>query len=111
MNTNKPVHVHDCEHCIYLGTFFDAVIHEEPGTLKKEAIDCYWCRRGKEKCPNLCSVLGRFGSEGQEYLSSHPFEAFAEGDSYLSKAQGWYLYALLQAVRMGLYTPAPPNKN
>lgn len=52
---------------------------------------------------SLDSILGRYGSEGHEYFSSHPPEAMAGPEEYLAIADKWYLFALVQATRKGLY--------
>ena len=99
---DKPVHEHDCDACKYLGTY--TVLPDSiPGEDKY--IDCYWCDNPGH--PNLSSVIGREGSDGPAYSSSHPPEAFAAKQEYLQHARSWYLFALIQASRMGLYTFAP----
>ena len=96
---DKPVHEHDCDACIYLGTYTDL------GDKKDKHIDCYWCKSRDND--NLHSVIGRHSSEGSDYASSHPPEAFAEKQEYLKHARSWYLFALIQASRKGLYQFAP----
>jgi type 1 glutamine amidotransferase len=95
MNLN---YTHDCTKCIYLGS----IKKRHPGD---NAIDCYVCL-DKEN-PSLHSIIGRFGSEGEEYYSSHPPEAFTAKMEYLELADRWYLFALHQMIRRGLYTLPP----
>jgi hypothetical protein len=94
----KPKHKHDCTHCVFLGTYLDNKVNNIQGT--RDEIDCYWC--DKPDFPSLSSILGRYGSEGPEYFSYHPPEAFAD-KHFLERAQAWYLYAMLKATLMGLY--------
>lgn len=94
---NKPHHTHDCDKCVYLGSVYAKRNNDFP----KEYIDCYWCV--KELYPSLTSVIGRFGSDGPDYSSSHPPEAFADPNDYLMIADRWYLFALLRATELGLY--------
>lgn len=91
----KPRYTHDCDKCIYLGT-----VYARRENDCKDYIDCYWCAN---RYPSLSSVLGRYGNEGPEYMSSHPPEAFASGNDYLMMADRWYLFAMFQAVKLGLY--------
>jgi hypothetical protein len=93
----KPIYTHDCDKCVYLGTY------ENRRHGYSEQIDCYWC--AKPDFPRLSSILGRYGSDGPQYSSSMPPEAFAYSQDYLITAEGWYLFALLQATLRGLYKP------
>lgn len=95
----KPVHMHDCDDCIYLGTYSNY----RTGSTDKH-VDCYWCNKGKSGT-NLASILGRYSSYGPDYSASHPPEAFASQQDYLHYAEAWYLFSLLQATRLGLYKP------
>lgn len=61
----KPKFQHDCKKCVFLG----GMISKSRGML-----DIYWC---PSKNKNLSSIIGRYGSDGHEYYSSHPPEAFA----------------------------------
>lgn len=99
----KPVHQHDCDRCVYLGTINRDRFGDDVDGNK---IDCYWCK--SPSSPNLDSVIGRFGSNGPDYSSSLPPEAFAMGDEYLINAERWYLYAILQATLKGLYKKVYP---
>lgn len=92
----KPRYTHDCEKCVYLGT-----VYAERENDCKNYIDCYWCKN--ERYPSLTSVIGRYGSDGPEYSSSLPPEAFAAGNDYLMMADRWYLFALFRATVLGLY--------
>lgn len=92
----KPQHKHNCTRCVYLGTVYDRA------NEKRNPIDCYWCASPTKE--TLCSVLGRYGSEGSEYMSSHSPEAFSGPCEYLTQfAERWYLFSLLQASMLGLY--------
>lgn len=93
----KPVHTHDCDRCVYLGTISPRSASDSEG----QWIDCYWCENKEH--PQLSSMLGRYGSNGPEYASSHPPEAFASKDDYLLFADRWYLFSLLRATWLGLY--------
>ncbi len=99
MNT-KPVHVHDCDTCIYLGTIKPRTT-DGKATDTEQFIDCYWCADTTH--PGLSSVIGRYGSEGSEYASSHPPESFAMKYDYLLIADRWYLFALMQGYLRGLW--------
>lgn len=99
---SKPQFEHDCDSCIYLGTYSDY----SSGNPRAKHVDCYWCNIGKEENSALASILGRYSSAGPDYSSSHPPEAFASGQDYLHYAQAWYLFSIVQAIRAGLYKPA-----
>lgn len=94
---SKPVWQHDCKSCIYLGTI-------KPRSKDDEPVDCYWCRKGSDPAPTHVSMLGRYGNEGHEYASNSP-PNHNDPDDYLLIADRWYLFALLEATRRGLYTP------
>lgn len=96
---SEPVWKHDCKSCIYLGTI-------KPRNKEDVPVDCYWCSNKSDTAPIHVSILGRFGNEGLEYASSNPPEAFSGADDYLLIADRWYLFALLEAARRGLYVLA-----
>lgn len=98
---DKPVYEHDCDACKYLGTYTHLASSSDE---QDKFIDCYWCVNPEHR--SLDSVIGREGSDGSNYASSHPPEAFAD-KNYLQHARSWYLFALIQASRMGLYTFSP----
>lgn len=85
--------IHDCQSCIFLAHFLD----------KDVTVDIYWCKN--PGMSSLDSVLGRYGNRGEEYFSSNPLEAFSGAESYLNIASKWYIFALLQANKLGLYSP------
>ena len=97
----EPKHTHDCDKCTYLGSVKKWRASKNDYTI----IDCYVCL--KADSPNLHSIIGRYGSDGPEYASSHPPEAFEEKDTYLTHAESWYLFSLIEMIRRGLYTPSP----
>lgn len=53
--TTKPNFVHDCEGCIFLGTY----------EWEKQSFDLYTCKQGV----NWPTVIARFSSDGPDYLS------------------------------------------
>lgn len=92
--TAKPKFAHDCERCVFLGRI--------DSENESEAIDIYWCK--SPTIQSLDSVIGRYSCDSSDYYSSHPPEAFAGPEEYLTRAGRWYLFALVQAARKGLYT-------
>jgi len=92
--TTKPKFIHDCSQCIFLGSSVS-------DRNKNMSVDVYWCK--SSTMPSMDSVLGRYGNKGHEYFSSHPPEAMAGPEEYLTIADKWYLFALIQATRKGLY--------
>ena len=89
-----PHHTHDCDRCVHFGT------------VDWEGIpaDLYWC--AKPEHPSLDSVLVRYGSNGPEYWSAHPPEAFADPEGFISSLRernhpALVLYA--RAAEAGLY--------
>lgn len=89
-----PKHEHDCEACRYLGQVQDG----------GDVVDVYW---HVSSTSSLASVIGRRSSEGHDYASSNPPEAFSGPGEYLMRnAPRWYLYALAVAARRGLWLPA-----
>lgn len=89
---NGPQHEHDSECCTFLG--------------RHGKVDIWWCeKKGNRVSMSLTSVLGRYGSDGPEYASSHPPQAFAEPIDYLYAAEGWYHQALSRAKKENLLTP------
>ncbi len=90
-----PVYMHDCQKCIFLGTL------KPLSSDGEKEIDCYICIKSNI---NLSSIIGRYGNEGYQYVSSHPYHAFAGGDEYLLLADRYYLYSIIQAARLGLIT-------
>lgn len=106
MMTVKPKFTHDCERCVFLGHVKSRL---EPEDESQEAIDIYWCK--SPRIQSLDSVIGRYSCDGPDYYSSHPPEAFAGPEEYLARAGRWYLFALVQAARKGLYNfPAVKRK-
>lgn len=91
----KPRHTHDCEKCIFLGRSDDS--------KEGAQIDVYWCVSPSMR--SLDSVIGRFGSDGPDYFSSHPPEAMSDPSGYLDIAKRWYLFALAKATLLGIYKP------
>lgn len=88
--------VHDCAVCIALGS-------TEVGNTP---VDLYYCRQGHEKHPALASLIARYGSEGQEYIASHPPEAFAKG--YVAKP--WEALIVARARAAGVYLDPSPGR-
>lgn len=100
----KPVHQHDCDKCIYLGSVYEFTA----GKKDPQLIDTYWC--GQQNHYLQGSILGRYGDAGPEYASSLPPHCFGGGatpaenmEQFLAMQSGWYHYALLKATWMGLY--------
>jgi hypothetical protein len=92
----SPKFQHDCDRCTYLGT-----VQNKGGHF----FDLYWCANASH--PALSSVLCRYGSEGPEYSSSHPPEAFAGPEEFIALSKQYerpYIHAMARAVRMGLYS-------
>jgi len=68
-----PRYQHDCDTCIFLG--------------RECEIDIYICNH-QDDC-RMASLLGRYGNECSEYMSSlQPF-CFSGPENYLHDAQGW----------------------
>jgi hypothetical protein len=82
---DHPRYQHDCQKCKYLGQF--------------EEYDFYWCK--SHNLPTLDSILARYGSDGPEYLSSHPPGAFCGESNQFP----WYVEILKRAEKEGLYDP------
>jgi hypothetical protein len=97
----KPTHKHDCDRCIYLGSLIKELRAGPIVITSDNVIDCYWCKNTDN--PNLSSIIGRYSSDGPDYASSHPPECFAGGIDILQCSDRWYLFALLQAIRLNLY--------
>jgi hypothetical protein len=88
----KPRFTHDCNGCVYLGTY-DKHVRGEFNRW-----DLYWC---KSKNENLSSLIARYGDEGHEYRSSHPPEAFCVDYEPTEIERE----TLARALVRGLYTP------
>lgn len=73
--TDQAHFEHDCERCIFLGSWTGAPYGAE-GNDKCRRFDLYVCKN--KRSPNLDSWIARWGSEGSEYFSSHPPAAFAQ---------------------------------
>lgn len=84
---NKRPSTHDCDKCVFLGRLRD--------------YDLYWCNRKEPDDTDLASMLARYGSDGPEYISSHPPDAFCEGfiPSEVDRE------ILSRALAKGLYQP------
>lgn len=59
---NKPKFHHDCPNCNFLGTI-EVPAHLKPG--KENVMDLYHCEQGGFSP----TVIGRFGSDGPDYMS------------------------------------------
>jgi len=92
---SKPVHKHDCDHCIYLGTLKPRTVDCKP-TKEEPFIDCYWCP--SVDYPPLSSMIARYGSVDSHYASYHPRQ-----DEVLLMMDRAYMFILLQATLRGLW--------
>lgn len=74
-----PIFKHDCDKCIYLGSWrgvaFDWALKH--GKKSEEDFDLYLCTNPSH--PTLNNWLARYGGGAAQYLSSHPPAAFARG--------------------------------
>lgn len=91
-------HIHDCDTCVYLGSI---QVSKLQGTGKSEQVDCYFCASTHKR---LQTLIGRFGSDGPDYSSSHA-SFFTDVSGYSEIAERWYLYALMRATVLGLWKP------
>jgi hypothetical protein len=90
-----PHHQHDCDHCISLGS----AIHDG------KPVDFYWHIDKAHR--SLDSVLVRFSSEGADYWSGHPPEAFAGPESFvqlLYEHDRPAVECFRRAIEKGIYT-------
>lgn len=77
----KPVFVHDCQHCTFLGHYYSNLYNGQFGSIA----DLYHCVQGGR----LPTVIARFGNEGDQYLSglNSDLPALKEAQNR-AKAQG-----------------------
>jgi hypothetical protein len=66
----KPVYIHDCDNCKYLGT----------DTIDDNVLDFYYCHR---EDPMFSSLIARYSSDGGDYSSG---VEFCMPSIYLNKA-------------------------
>jgi hypothetical protein len=98
-----PIHKHDCEACIYVGSFTKVRYSREHDDERQVQHDCYVC---PSKPVNL---IVRFGDMG-EYSSNMAF--LPQSDSMRraydlamgSEAVDGHLKGALRSVRMGVYS-------
>lgn len=83
---DQPRYEHDCERCVWLGRY--------------KTYDFWWCPSSEG--PTFASVIGRWSSDGPDYISMHPPGAFA----HPLKERAWYTEILRRAQERGLYDPA-----
>jgi len=62
-NDHPPAFEHDCDKCVYFGTYNN--------WSKKEKFDMYFCNQGTN--PLSATVIARYGNEGHEYGSGLGF--------------------------------------
>jgi len=96
MSNMKPVHEHDCESCIYLGTVKDG----------EDTVDCYVCKEHAISS-NGC-IIGRHGVDGEYRTADSAYLDNAELFPYLGK---WFMFAVIQMARKGLLDLAPKNNS
>ena len=92
----KPVHEHDCETCIYMGTI----------TRKKRKFDLYYCGYR----PGRSTVIARYGKLG-DYLSglSHSYNGPLKTAALLAIKKG-FLHKEYWERDTAWFNELPPEK-
>src|SRR3990167_2809320 len=88
---NKPKYQHDCDECVFLGTF-----------QNEQDTDLYWCGEKKGILP---TVIARFSDEGSDYASGMCFGRIHANEPSSSIGEA-YRRAIARGLDVGEYDDA-----